>query len=443
MGRTPLSIGAKGDPMRHKNAAAAAFALTVLATAACGGGGGGNASGALTAHGPITIWTSNNPEEITWGKAMVGAWNSAHPTEKVTAQEIPAGKTSEEVIGAAITAGNAPCLVFNTSPAAVPQFQKQGGLVALNSFPDGAAYIAARTGTAAEQYTSPDGKYYQLPWKSNPVMIFYNKDIMKKAGIDPAAPPLKTYDEFIATSEKIVSSGAAKAAIYPAPTSEFFQSWFDFYPLYLAQSGGKQLLEGGKPTFDSAAGLAVAGFWKTMYDKGLAPKEQYTGDSFADKKAAMAIVGPWAIAVYAGKVDWGVVPVPTSTGMPADQIKTFSDAKNVAIYSACKNQATAWDVLKFATSKAQDGALLQVTGQMPLRQDLQATYPDYFTKHPEYVIFAAQAARTVEVPNVANSVAIWQAFRDQYSAAVIFGKSSVDDALKQAADKAAGLAAQP
>ena len=65
---------------------------------------------------------------------MVKAWNADHPDEEVTAQEIPAGKTSEEVIGAAITAGNAPCLVFNTSPAAVPQFQKQGGLVALDDF---------------------------------------------------------------------------------------------------------------------------------------------------------------------------------------------------------------------------------------------------------------------------------------------------------------------
>ena len=51
-------------------------------------------------------------------------------------QEIPAGKTSEEVIGAAITAGNAPCLVYNTAPRR-SQFQKQGGLVDLSSFADG------------------------------------------------------------------------------------------------------------------------------------------------------------------------------------------------------------------------------------------------------------------------------------------------------------------
>ena len=81
-------------------------------------------------------------------------------------------------------------------------------------------------------------------------MIFYNKDMFKKAGLDPANPPLKTYDEFLATSKKIVDSKAAPAAIAPSPSSEFFQSWFDFYPLYAAESGGKQTIEDGKATFD-------------------------------------------------------------------------------------------------------------------------------------------------------------------------------------------------
>jgi len=430
--------------MKKKVCAAAVITLAIGATAACGGSGGSTASGgsATTARGPIKIWLSNNKEELTWGKAMVAAWNTAHPKELVTAQEIPAGKTSEEVIGAAITAGNAPCLVYNTAPAAVPGFQKQGGLVALDSFKDGKAYVETRTGTQADQYKSPDGKFYQMPWKSNPVMIFYNKDMMKKAGVDAEKPPLATYDEFLATSKKIVSSGAAKAAIWPSPTSQFFQSWFDFYPLYAAESSGKQLVENGKATFDSAEGKKVSEFWRTMYADKLSPQEAYTGDSFAEKKAAMQVVGPWAIPVYKDKVNWGVAPVPTSTGMPADKIHTFSDAKNVALYSACKNQGTAWDLLKFSTSQEQDGALLNMTGQMPLRMDLTKVYADYFTKNPAYKGFADQASRTVEVPNVANSIAIWQTFRDSYSSSVIFGKTPVDASLKTASDKVTTLAGQ-
>jgi multiple sugar transport system substrate-binding protein len=428
--------------MKRTTTAAALLTVALGATACGGDDGGGSSSDDLATKGPIKIWLSNNPEELAWGKAMVADWNSAHPKEKVTAQEIPAGKSSEEVIGAAITAGNAPCLVYNTSPAAVPQFQKQGGLVALDDFPGGADYIESRSGDTAEQYKSPDGKFYQMPWKSNPVMIFYNKDLLKKAGVDPENPPLSTYDDFLATSEKIVSSGAAQAAIWPSPASEFFQSWFDFYPLYAAQSGGKQLIEDGKATFNDANGQAVANFWAEMYEKGYAPKEAASGDAFADEKSAMSIVGPWAIAVYGDKVDWGAAPVPTESGTSPEETWSFSDAKNVAIYSACKAKGTAWGLLKFSTSKEQDGSLLDKTGQMPLRSDLEAAYPDYFSSHPDYQAFAAQAARTVEVPNVPNSIEIWQTFRDNYSNAVIFGKQSVDAALQKSADEIDTLAGQ-
>ena len=422
----------------------ALLSATALATTACGvdSGGGGDAAGSSDKRGPITIWYSNNAEEVAWGKAMVDKWNAAHPDEKVTAQEIPAGKTTEEVIGAAITGGTAPCLVFNTAPAAVPQFQKQGGLVPLDDFPGAREYIEERTGETAAQYQSPDGKYYQLPWKSNPVVIFYNKAAFTKAGIDAENPPLSTYDEFLDTARKVVKGGGAKYAILPAPTSEFFQSWFDFYPLYAAETGGTQLVEDGKATFASDAGEKVAAFWKTLYDEGLAGREKYNGDAFADGQAAMAIVGPWAIPVYKDKVEWGSVPVPTSQGTPENEIHTFSDAKNVAMYSACENRGTAWELMKFATSEEQDGALLEATGQMPLRAGLQDAYPDYFDANPAYAMFADMASRTVEVPNVPNSIAIWQALRDAYSNAVIFGKGDAAQALKGAAAKVDQLAGQ-
>jgi multiple sugar transport system substrate-binding protein len=404
------------------------------------GGGGGDAAEAAGKKGPITIWYSNNAEEVAWGKEMVAKWNGAHPDEKITAQEIPAGKTAEEAIGAAITAGTAPCLVLNTAPAAIPQFQKQGGLVPLDDFPDGAQYIEDRTGENAEQYKSPDGKYYQLPWKSNPVVIFYNKKAFTKAGIDAENPPLSTYDEFLDTARKVVKAKSAQYAIWPSPSSEFFQNWFDFYPLFAAETDGKLLVEDGKATFAGDEGKRVTAFWQTIYSEGLAGKEKYNGDAFADGKAAMAIVGPWAIPVYKGKVDWGSAPVPTSQGKSIGDIHTFSDAKNIAMYSACENRGTAWEVLKFATSKEQDGAFLEATGQMPLRTGLPDAFPDYFAKNPAYKEFADLTARTVDVPNVPNSIAIWQAVRDAYSNSVIFGKADPAQAMQDAATKVDQLA---
>lgn len=417
-----------------------ATAMMGLGLAACGGGGGDAAGDGELTSGPITIWYSNNQQEVAWGESMVEAWNADNPDQEVTAQEIPAGTSSEEVIAAAITAGNAPCIVMNTAPVAVPQFEEMGGLVPLDTFEDGVEYVESRSGEVAEQYQSADGQYYQLPWKSNPVVLYYNKDMFEAAGLDPENPALGTQDELLETSRTLVESGAADYAMWPSPAGEFYQSWFDFYPFFAAATGGSQLVVDGEAAFNTDEGKAVAGMWQTMYEEGLSSQEAYTGDSFVDGKAAIAISGPWAIPVYGDDVNWGTAPVPGLA--EGDESYTFSDAKNMAIYSACDNKQTAWDLMKFASSEEQDGALLEATGQMPIRADLTDAYAEYFEANPAYTEFADQATRAVEVPNVPNSVEIWQTFRDAYGASVIFGNETVDDAFTQAAEEITSLASE-
>ena len=275
-----------------------------LSAAGCGGGddeGGGSGSEATTATGPIKIWFSNNEEEIAWGKAMVSAWNAANPDQKITAQEIPAGKTSEEVIGAAITAGTAPCLVFNTSPAAVPQFQKQGGLVDLTASRTARPTSRTRTGDGAAAVQVDRRQLLPAALEVEP-----GDDLLQQGPVregrarpgEPAALDLRRVPRDRAEDRR---HEGRRSRDLPAPTSEFFQSWFDFYPLYAAETGGKQLVEDGKATFDSPEGKAVAEFWKSIYAEGLRQQGEVQGDSFADGKAAMSIVGPWAIAVYKDK----------------------------------------------------------------------------------------------------------------------------------------------
>jgi len=272
-------------------------------------------------------------------------------------------------------------------------------------------------------------------------MIFYNKDVFRKAGLDQEHPQLDTYDHFLATSQQLMAKGGVGAAIWPAPTSEFYQPWFDYYPLFIAETKGKQLVANKQPQFDGTDGLAVAGFWRQMYAKGLARKEAAQGDPFGTGQSAMAIVGPAAIALYT-KVNWGVVPVPTKDGVPANQIHTFSDEKSVGMYSSCKSRGTAWDFLKFTMSQDSDGKLLNITGQMPMRTNVPATYASYFQSHPAYTLFAEQASRTVEVPNVPNSIEMWQDFRNAYTQSVISGSVPIDQAFKQAADTIKPLVSQ-
>ncbi|PZO63308.1 MAG: sn-glycerol-3-phosphate ABC transporter substrate-binding protein UgpB [Paracoccus denitrificans] len=58
-------------------------------------------------------------------------------------------------------------------------------------------------------YTDPDGNMLSFPFNSSTPIMYYNKDIFEKAGLDPETPP-KTWADVESFSKKIKDSGAAK-----------------------------------------------------------------------------------------------------------------------------------------------------------------------------------------------------------------------------------------
>jgi sn-glycerol 3-phosphate transport system substrate-binding protein len=57
-------------------------------------------------------------------------------------------------------------------------------------------------------YSKPDGTMLSFPYNSSSPILYYNKDILQKAGLDPESPP-KTWPEVFDAARKIKSSGAA------------------------------------------------------------------------------------------------------------------------------------------------------------------------------------------------------------------------------------------
>ncbi|SMD16979.1 sn-glycerol-3-phosphate ABC transporter substrate-binding protein UgpB [Rhizobium sp. RU36D] len=58
-------------------------------------------------------------------------------------------------------------------------------------------------------YTDTDGNMLSMPFNSSTPILYYNKDVFKKAGLDPEVAP-KTWADVEAFSKKIMESGAAK-----------------------------------------------------------------------------------------------------------------------------------------------------------------------------------------------------------------------------------------
>ena len=57
-------------------------------------------------------------------------------------------------------------------------------------------------------YGMPDGSLLSQPFNVSTVVLYYNKDVLKKAGLDPEQPP-HTWPELIAAAHKVRATGAA------------------------------------------------------------------------------------------------------------------------------------------------------------------------------------------------------------------------------------------
>jgi sn-glycerol 3-phosphate transport system substrate-binding protein len=68
-----------------------------------------------------------------------------------------------------------------------------------------ADYLSAVVG----YYTDTDGNMLSMPFNSSTPILYYNKDVFQKAGLDPETAP-KTWEDVEAYSRKIMESGAAK-----------------------------------------------------------------------------------------------------------------------------------------------------------------------------------------------------------------------------------------
>ena len=88
-------------------------------------------------------------------------------------------------------------------------------------------------------YTDTDGNMLSMPFNSSTPILYYNKDVFEKAGLDPEQPP-KTWGEMEEFSKKIIDSGAASCGFTTGWVSwiqtENFSAWHN-QPVGTEQNG--------------------------------------------------------------------------------------------------------------------------------------------------------------------------------------------------------------
>lgn len=189
----------RGRKARTLIAATAATAALVAALTGCSSSGTGAKSG------PATLWALTGDQSSVVEPA-VKAWNSAHPDQKINAQYF-ANDAYKTKIRTAVGAGQAPTIIYSWAGGTLDSYVKAGKVADLTS---DVSSVKDKYNKSVFDLGVVDGKTYAVPMDpSYPVMLYFNKDVLQKAGVEQP----QTWDELLTAVKKLKAAGVLPIAL--------------------------------------------------------------------------------------------------------------------------------------------------------------------------------------------------------------------------------------
>lgn len=389
----------------RKAVAAAVVGSLLLLASACGGddnsGGGATTGGtALEGRGPITYATGKDTSGFL--PAQVAAWNSQHPDEKVTVSELPesADGQRQQMVQNAQNKQDS-FSVLNLDVVWTAEFAANRWVLELpqDQFPSLSQAIPATIETAKYR-----DKLYAVPITSDGGLLYYNKELLDKAG----AKPPTTWDEMLAACQKVAALPEGKGVGCYAGQFEKYEGLTVNFSEAVNSAGGVVVGQDGKPNVDTPEALAGLEELTKGFASGAIPKaaitykEEEGRRAFQDGKLLFHRNWPYVYAL-ASKTDgsskvagkFGVAPLPGKTGPGVSTL----GGHNFAISAFAKNKATAADFIKFMASEERQRANLTASSQAPSWASLYDD-PELMKKFPYLTPLKASIEKAQPRPSV-------------------------------------------
>ena len=397
--------------------------------------------------GPIilTYWPAANPAEVRLATRLTAAWNAANPDVQVRVQPLPAGRSTEEVLLAAIVANATPDVSSNVSSALLSRLVRAGGVVRLDDRDATAARLQERTTPAMlSSLRLPDGGIYAFPWKTNPEMLMYNVDLFARAGVAPPRTQRELLDAFRRLARDTDGDGRIdRWALWAPVKTTWYERFYDFYPLYLASSGGKTLVANGDVVFENDAAVSALELLRRGFAEGLLPRSNFAmgRDPFADGTVAMKIIGPWFVRelneLKVPGLRYDVTPIPAADGVDPNDRYAFADLRSIAIFSTTRHPDAAARFVAYLTSPAADRLLIEEASQLPYRRALAADprFTASLTRWPTLSTYARHVERTRDLDVDPDVVEIFDILSEAYEQGAVYATVPVRQALRRAAEE--------
>lgn len=221
---------------------------------------------------------------------------------------------------------------------------------------------------------------YGVPLDVMNIQLFYNKRLLAKLGLDPAAPP-NTWQAFLDVGRLAAGQGVVG----------FVSGWAELWLIdcfatnYAIHTMGRKKVEAtyrGKVSYRDPEWINVLALFAQMRESGL-PAEgivtmvnKQAEQLFANERAVFAFNGTWGVNVYRSmnpSLSYGVIMLPRVSERP---MVTWGGAgSSFVINATSKRAAQSVEFLKWLTAEPQQRYLLEATQNIPANRFAAASLP--------------------------------------------------------------------
>ena len=292
-----------------------------------------------------------------------------------------------------------------------------------------------------------DGELYELPFRNDFWVLYYNKDLFDDAGV--AYPTndmtLEQYDEL---ARAVAKEGFGDEQVYGC----HYHTWRSAVQLFGVLDGQHTVLDGNydftKPYYEMVKKQEEDGICRSYVDTN-ASQLHYSA-AFSEGNTATMNMGTWFISTLipslaSGEYDselcgnWGIVKYPHPEGVEAGT--TIGQLTSLAIPTVSDQKDAAWDFIKFAGGE-EGAAAVAATGAFPAVMsdkviEQLASMEGFPTDEASKE--ALQTSNVYLEAPYASNVAEINTILDTYHKDIMNGDISIDDGIQKMNEEVSGL----
>ena len=356
----------------------------------------------------------------TFGDAKRGGWiqdradefNKLHPDLKV----VPSFKGGDnELISATILSAR------QGNPPAISQIFEGGSQLALDSgvFQP----VSAIKSVDFSDYIKPvinfytiGGKVNSLPFNSSSPVLYYNKTLMKKAGLNPLRPPT-TFGALLDDCKKIQAANIGASCFGMSINGWFIENWLAEQGQTILNNDNGRSGRATSSNLESAAAKTIFNFFKTLQDNKYysytGKLEDYDGSDaiFNNQKVVFHItstskIGNNSDAAKRAGFSMGVARLPIPDNTKRNGVVLGGASLWIAKNLSKEKAEGALDFALYMTNTKNMASWHQLTGYYPVRQSSINLLKEqgWFAKAPLQLVAFNQQTGTVASPATAGAL---------------------------------------